>query len=204
MISDKTFFYGSVVMAGLLLWSGWAPFDRTTWMLEIFPLLIVWPLLASSRQSFPLTPLLYSLILLHACVLILGGAYSYARVPLGFWLMDWFTLDRNPYDKVGHLMQGFVPVLAAREILLRGAYVRGARMLQFLLLCVVLAISAAYELIEWAAAVMLGQGADEFLGTQGYAWDTQADMAFALLGAVLALLLLSRWHDKQLTQLAVD
>jgi len=146
---------------------------------------------------------LYSLIFCHAVVLSLGGAYSYARVPLGFWLMDWFGLDRNPYDKIGHLMQGFVPVLVAREILLRGAYIHGRRMLQFLLICIVLAISATYELIEWAAAVLLGQGADEFLGTQGYAWDTQADMGFALLGAILALLLLSRWHDRQLAQLAV-
>ena len=202
MMSSMQFSAGSGLLLILLLWSGWAPFDRTTWLLEIFPVLLVWPLLWRSRQSYPLTPLLYSLILLHAAVLILGGAYTYARVPLGFWLMDWFALDRNPYDKIGHLMQGFVPVLAAREILLRGGYVQGKKMLQFLLLCIVLAISASYELIEWAAAVMLGQGADEFLGTQGYAWDTQADMAFALLGAVLALLLLSRWHDRQLGQLA--
>lgn len=202
MLSNLYFYTGSTVLLLLVLWSGVAPFDRTTWLLEVFPVLLAWPLLWRTRQSYPLTTLLYVLILFHAAVLTIGGAYSYARVPLGFWLMDWFALDRNPYDKIGHLMQGFVPVLVAREILLRGAYIRGKRMLQFLLLCIVLAISATYELIEWAAAVMLGQGADEFLGTQGYAWDTQADMGFALLGAVLALLLLSRWHDRQLAQLA--
>ena len=202
MLLNQHFYTGSAALLLLLLWSAIAPFDRTTWLLEVFPVLLAWPLLWRTRQSYPLTPLLYCLIFCHALVLILGGAYSYARVPLGFWLMDWFALDRNPYDKIGHLMQGFVPVLVAREILLRGAYIQGRRMLQFILLCVVLAISAAYELIEWAAAVMLGQGADEFLGTQGYAWDTQADMGFALLGAILALLLLSRWHDRQLVQLA--
>jgi putative membrane protein len=202
MLLNQHFYTGSAALLLLLLWSAIAPFDRTTWLLEVFPVLLVWPLLWRTRQSYPLTPLLYGLIFCHALVLILGGAYSYARVPLGFWLMDWFALDRNPYDKIGHLMQGFVPVLVAREILLRGAYIQGRRMLQFILVCIVLAISAAYELIEWAAAVMLGQGADEFLGTQGYAWDTQADMGFALLGAILALLLLSRWHDRQLVQLA--
>lgn len=203
MLLNQHFYAGSAALLLLLLWSGFAPFDRTTWLLEVFPVLLAWPLLWRTRQSYPLTPLLYGLIFCHAVVLILGGAYSYARVPLGFWLMDWFALDRNPYDKIGHLMQGFAPVLVAREILLRGAYIQGRRMLQFILLCIVLAISATYELIEWAAAVMLGQGADEFLGTQGYAWDTQADMGFALLGAILALLLLSRWHDRQLAQLAV-
>lgn len=202
MLSSQHFYTGSAALLLLLGWSAIAPFDRTTWLLEVFPVLLAWPLLWRTRQSYPLTSLLYGLILLHAMVLILGGAYSYARVPLGFWLMEGFALDRNPYDKIGHLMQGFAPVMIAREILLRGGYIRGRKMLQFLLLCIVLAISAAYELIEWAAAVLLGQGADEFLGTQGYAWDTQADMAFALLGAVLALLLLSRWHDRQLSQLA--
>lgn len=202
MIAVSLFYPVSASLAVLLLLSGWAPFDRTTWLLEVFPVLLLWPLLWRTRQHYPLTNLLYCLIVLHALVLMLGGAYSYARVPAGFWLMDWFGLDRNPYDKIGHLMQGFVPVLAAREILLRGGYVRGHKMLQFLLLCIVLAISASYELLEWAAAVALGQGADEFLGTQGYAWDTQADMAFALLGAVLALSGFSRWHDRQLARLA--
>ena len=131
-----------------------------------------------------------------------GGAYTYARVPLGFHLQDLLNLDRNPYDKIGHFFQGFVPALVAREILIRGHYVRGKKMLAFLVICVVLAISAAYELIEWAAAVSLGQGADEFLGTQGDPWDTQSDMFLALIGAVTALLLFSRSHDRQIAYIA--
>jgi putative membrane protein len=131
---------------------------------------------------------------------MLGGAYTYARVPLGFWIQDAFELTRNPYDKIGHFMQGFVPAIAAREIMLRGDHVAGRKMLAFLVICVVLAISASYELIEWAAALALGQGADEFLGTQGDPWDTQSDMFMALIGAVCALLLLSRLHDAQLAR----
>jgi putative membrane protein len=129
---------------------------------------------------------------------MLGGAYTYARVPLGFQMAEVFGLTRNPYDKIGHFFQGFVPALAAREILLRGSHVHGRRMLAFLVVCVVLAISATYEFIEWGAALALGQGADEFLGTQGDPWDTQSDMFFALIGAVSALALLSRLHDRQL------
>lgn len=179
-----------------------SPFDRTTWWLEVAPVLIALPILWATRTRFPLTPLLYACIGLHALVLILGGTYSYARVPLGFELQSWLDLSRNPYDKIGHFTQGFVPALVAREILLRGAYVQGRRMLAFLVLCVVLAISATYELIEWAAAVALGQGADEFLGTQGDPWDTQSDMAFALLGAAVALCSLSRWQDSQIARVA--
>jgi putative membrane protein len=144
---------------------------------------------------------LYIGIFVHAIVLMVGGAYTYARVPLGFELQEWLGLARNPYDKIGHFLQGFVPALAAREILLRGDFVRGARMLAFLVICVVMAISATYELIEWAAALAMGQGADEFLGTQGDVWDTQSDMFCALLGAVAALLLLSRMHDRQIRAL---
>ena len=138
---------------------------------------------------------------IHALVLIGGGAYTYARVPLGFWLQDMLGTLRNPYDKIGHFMQGFVPTMVAREILLRGDFVRGRRMVGFLCVCVAMAISACYELIEWAAAVALGQGADEFLGTQGDVWDTQSDMLFALLGGIVALLCLSRWHDRQIESL---
>jgi putative membrane protein len=134
----------------------------------------------------------------HALVLMLGGAYTYARVPLGFTLQDLLHLGRNPYDKIGHFFQGFVPALVAREILLRGGHVQGRRMLAFLSVCVVLAISATYELIEWGAALALGQGADEFLGTQGDPWDTQSDMFFALIGAITALTLFGRLHDRQL------
>lgn len=181
-----------------LVISGLAPYDRTTWWLEVFPILIAVPILLASHARFPLTSLLYALILAHALVLMLGGAYTYARVPLGFYLQDMFALSRNPYDKIGHFMQGFVPALVAREILLRHAVVRGGRMLVFIVICIVLAISATYELIEWAAALGLGQGADEFLGTQGDPWDTQSDMFLALLGGSIGLLCLSRWHDRQL------
>jgi len=181
-----------------LVFSGLNPFDRTTWVLEIIPVLIAVPILIATHKKFPLTELLYWCILIHALVLILGGAYSYARVPLGFSLQEWFDLARNPYDRIGHFFQGFVPALVAREILIRHHVVNGAKMLAFIILCIVLAISATYELIECAAALILGQGADEFLGTQGDPWDTQSDMFFALVGAITALLCFSHWHDTQL------
>ncbi|MFL9709960.1 DUF2238 domain-containing protein [Methylobacillus sp. Pita1] len=192
---------GSLLLLAALAASGIRPYDRLTWLMEVLPVLIVLPLLWASYRRYPLTMLLYGLIFLHALVLVMGGAYSYARVPLGFEMAQWLGLERNPYDKIGHFMQGFVPAIAVREILLRGAYVRGKKMLIFLVLSVVLAISAAYELIEWAAALIMGQGADEFLGTQGDEWDTQSDMAFALLGGAFALLLLSRLHDRALARL---
>jgi len=189
-----------IVVAALVV-SGIAPYDRLTWLMEVAPVLIVLPLLIATRRNYPLTTLLSVLIAAHALVLIAGGAWTYARVPLGFWLQDLLGTLRNPYDKIGHLMQGFVPALAAREILCRGNYVRGRRMTGFLCICIALAISASYELIEWAAAVSLGQGADEFLGTQGDVWDTQSDMFMALLGSTAAIVLLSRRHDRQLVAL---
>jgi len=191
----------ALVLTALLALSGLRPFDRVTWVLEVFPVVLVLPLLAATYRRFPLTGLLYAAIFVHALVLMTGGAYTYARVPLGFWLADLLDLHRNPYDKIGHFFQGFVPALAAREVLLRGRYVRGPRMLAFVVVCVVLAVSAAYELLEWAAALALGQGADEFLGTQGDPWDTQSDMFLALIGAVSALLGFSRLHDRQLEKL---
>ena len=181
-----------------LLASGISPRDRLTWWMEVAPVLIAAPVLFATYRQFPLTRLLYVLIALHALVLILGGAYTYAHVPLGFWLQELFALDRNPYDKIGHFLQGFVPALIAREILLRGGHVNGRRMLAFLSICVALAISAFYELIEWWAGLAMGQGADEFLGTQGDSWDTQSDMFFALLGATTAVLGLACLHDRQL------
>jgi len=184
-----------------LLVSGWRPYDRLTWLLEVAPVLVAVPLLAATRHRYPLTTLLYVLIFLHALVLIGGGAYTYARVPVGHWVQEWLGLSRNPYDKLGHFMQGFVPALIAREVLLRGGYVRGARMTGFLCVCVALAISAAYELIEWWSALALGQGADEFLGTQGDPWDTQSDMFFALIGATVAIATLSSVHDRELDRL---
>ena len=164
-------------------------------------MLIAIPILIATRGSYPLTTLLYLLIFAHALVLILGGAYTYARVPLGTWVQQAFDLARNPYDKLGHFMQGFVPAMVAREILIRGDYARGRRMVAFLCICIALAISALYELVEWWAALALGQGADEFLGTQGDPWDTQSDMFMALIGAASALIVLSGVHDRQLEAL---
>jgi putative membrane protein len=185
----------------LLVVSGWRPYDRPTWWLEVAPVLVALPILAITHRRNSLTSLAYVCIFVHACILMLGGAYTYARVPIGFELQQWLGLDRNPYDRIGHLAQGFVPALIAREILIRGDYVRGSRMRAFLIVCVVLAISATYELIEWAVALIAGQGADQFLGTQGDVWDTQWDMFCALIGAVTGLALLSRLHDRQLAEL---
>jgi putative membrane protein len=193
---------GSALMLALLAWSGAYPYDRATWLMEVFPIFVVLPVLWASQRRFPLTSLLYAGIFVHALVLMVGGAYTYARVPIGFEVAQWLGLHRNPYDKLGHFFQGFVPALAVREILLRGGHVRGRRMLAFLVVCVVLAISACYEFIEWWAALAMGQGADEFLGTQGDPWDTQSDMFAAVIGAVAALLSVSGVQDRQLQQLA--
>ena len=191
----------AVVTVGLLAVSGWAPYDRLTWLMEVLPVVVVLPVLWFTYQRYPLTPLLYVCIFVHAAVLILGGAYTYARVPLGFQIQELFDLSRNPYDKIGHFVQGFVPALVAREIFLRGHHVPGPRMRKFLIVCVVLAISATYEFVEWGAALVMGQGADEFLGTQGDGWDTQSDMFLALIGALSALLCCSHLHDRQLAHL---
>jgi len=193
----KVLVLASILLLMLLALSGVRPYDRTTWILEIFPIIIALPILWATYSRFPLTTLLYVCIFLHAIVLMLGGAYTYARVPLGFSIAELLGLSRNPYDKIGHFFQGFVPALVAREILIRGEYVRGKKMLAFIVVCIVLAISATYELIEWGAALALGQGADEFLGTQGDPWDTQSDMFFALIGSIAALLL-SRVQDRQI------
>lgn len=200
MTSKSLHWLLSLVLLVVLAWSSIAPYDRATWWLEVAPVLIGFPLLALTYRRFPLTDLMYVLLLLHAVVLMVGGAYTYARVPLGFDLQHWLHLQRNPYDKIGHFMQGFVPVLLAREVLLRGRYIPSRRMLAFVCLCIVMAISAWYELIEWGAAVAMGQGADEFLGTQGDPWDTQSDMLMAMIGAACALLFLSRWHDRQIAK----
>ena len=197
---SRSLAFASVALLALLALSGARPYDRATWLLEVFPVIIVLPVMWATYRRFPLTTLLYACIFLHAVVLMIGGAYTYARVPLGFQIADLLHLSRNPYDKIGHLFQGFVPALAAREILMRGRYVRGRKMLVFLVVCVVMAISSVYELIEWLAAAMFGEGAYDFLGTQGDLWDTQADMLFALIGAVAALLLFSRFHDRQLAK----
>ena len=190
----------AIVVAALIV-SGIAPFDRATWIMEVAPVLIALPVMIATRKSYPLTTLLTVLIAAHALVLIGGGAYTYARVPLGFWMQDVLGTVRNPYDKIGHFMQGFVPAMVAREILIRGGYVVGRRMTGFLCICIAMAISASYELIEWATALAMGQGADEFLGTQGDQWDTQSDMFMALIGSSTAMLLLASWHDRQLKAL---
>ena len=181
-----------------LLWSGWAPHDRITWLMEVFPCFVALVLLWYSRKSFALTTLVYWLILIHGLILMLGGAYTYARVPLGFWMQEWFGFSRNNYDKIGHFAQGFVPAMIARELLIRKFAITRRGLVAFLSIAICLAISAFYELIEWWSALIMGQGAEEFLGTQGDIWDTQSDMFFALIGAICALLTLSRWHDRQM------
>lgn len=184
-----------------LVASGISPYDRLTWFMEVLPVLIAAPILIATRGKLPLTSLVYILIAIHGLILIYGGAYTYARVPAGFWLQELLGFERNPYDRIGHLAQGFVPAMVARELLLRVFRIEGRKTVFFLVVCIALAISAFYELIEWWAAVAIGAGADEFLGTQGDVWDTQWDMFMAMTGAILALLLLSRWHDRQLSRL---
>ena len=191
-----------VIGAGLLVWSGIAPADRTTWILEVFPIFIAVPLLVSTARRFPLTPLAYRLIFVHALVLMLGGHYTYAEVPLGFWIQDLFGFTRNHYDRIGHFAQGFVPAVIAREILIRRSPLKPGRWLFVIVLCVCLAISACYEFIEWWSALIGGSAADAFLGTQGDPFDTQADMFMALVGAVAAQLLLARVHDHQIAKTA--
>ena len=190
-----------IVGLALLVLSGIGPHDRATWWLEVAPILIAVPILAATARRFPLTPLAYRLIFVHALILMVGGHYTYAEVPAGSWLKDALGLARNPYDRLGHLAQGFVPTIVMREILLQRSPLRPGKWLTFLVPCVCLAISALYELVEWWTALIGGAGADAFLGTQGDQWDTQWDMFMALLGAAAALLLLSRAHDRQITKL---
>jgi len=187
-----------LVFAAVLVWSAINPADYFTWFLEVLPAIIGLLVLLATRKSFPLTPLVYVLILVHCVILMVGGHYTYAEVPLFDWIRDSFGLARNNYDKVGHFAQGFIPAMVAREILIRKKVVLVRSWLAFLVVCFCLAFSAFYELIEWAVALASGESAEAFLGTQGYVWDTQSDMGFALVGAVSALLLLSRLHDRQL------
>jgi putative membrane protein len=193
----KTILWIAVFVA-VLVWSVINPKDLSTWFLEVAPALIGFGVLAWTYKSFPLTPLLYMLILFHSVVLMVGGHYTYAEVPLFDTIRDLFDGTRNNYDKVGHFTQGFVPVMIAREIVIRKNVFSTRAWMNFFIVCFVLAFSAFYELIEWAVAEMSGEGAEAFLGTQGYVWDTQSDMAYALFGAVVALVLLSKYHDGQL------
>jgi len=173
-----------------------------TWVLEVFPIFLALPVLIATARRFPLTPLAYRLLFLHALILMVGGHYTYAKVPLGFWVQDALHLGRNHYDRLGHLAQGFVPAIIAREVLLRRSPLERGKWLFFLVTCVCLAISASYELIEWLAALLGGSSADAFLGTQGDPWDTQWDMFMALVGALSALVLLPRVQDRQIEELS--
>ena len=188
----------TIVWAAGLIASGWAPYDRATWWMEIAPALIALPLLWLTNQRFPLTSLALALIAAHGLVLMLGGAYTYTRVPIGFEVQHWLGLARNPYDRFGHLMQGFVPAIVFRELLVRLGGLRPGALLTALVLACCLAVSAIYELIEFSAAQALGQGANEFLGTQGDPWDTQWDMLMCLIGAGINLTALSHLHDRKL------
>ena len=185
------------VFAAVLLWSGIAPKDRLTWVLEVAPALIGFLVLAATYRRFPLTPLLYWLILVHSIILMVGGHYTYAEVP---YFDGFLQSARNNYDKLGHFAQGFVPALIAREVIVRLEVIRGERWRFFFITAFCLGLSAFYELIEWWVALLSDEAADAFLGTQGYIWDTQSDMGYALFGALSALLFMRRWHDRQLQQ----
>jgi putative membrane protein len=189
-----------IAAAGVVV-SGIGAYDPATWLMEVTPVLIGAPILIATRRRFPLTPLAYRLLCLHALILCLGGHYTYARVPLGFWVQDLFGFVRNHYDRLGHFAQGFVPAIVAREVLLRRSPLRPGGWLFFLVCCVCLAFSAVYEFIEWWAALLGGESATAFLGTQGDQWDTQWDMFLALIGAITAQLSLSRVHDAELARL---
>lgn len=192
---------GAILLVVGSVASGWAPYDRTTWILEVVPVLVGLPVLIATYARHRLTDLLYGVLFVHALVLLVGGAYTYARVPLGASVAEWFGLERNPYDKLGHLLQGLTPALFAREVLVRGELVRGRRTLKVVIVSIALAVSATYELVEWWAALALGQDADAFLGTQGDPWDTQSDMFCAGIGALVVVAFLARSHDRQLARL---
>jgi putative membrane protein len=194
----------ALVFFATLIWSGIHPKDALTWLLEVLPAMIAFVLLAATRRRFPFTPLAYFLILVHCLILMIGGHYTYAETPLLDPLGDYLGWQRNNYDKLGHLAQGFVPAIVAREILIRNAVVASGKWLFFIVVCICLAISALYELIEWWVALASEEAAEAFLGTQGYVWDTQSDMAYALIGAITALILLRRMHDRQIRKLSEE
>lgn len=190
-----------VVFLAVFIWSAIEPKDRATWVLEVLPAAIGFALVVWCFFRYPLTPLVYVLILAHAIILMVGGHYTYAEVPLFDWFRDWFDWERNNYDKLGHLAQGFIPAMIAREVVIRFQVFSSRRWAAFFIVCFCLALSAFYELIEWWVALLSDEAAEAFLGTQGYVWDTQSDMAWALSGAILALILLGRFHDRQLQEL---
>jgi putative membrane protein len=192
-----------IIFFAVLIWSGINPKEYFTWFLEVVPALIGIVILAATYSRFQFTSLAYTLLLIHCIILMVGGHHTYAEVPLFDWIRDWFNLERNNFDKIGHLAQGFIPAIIAREILIRLEIVKRGGWLNFIVVSICLAISAFYELIEWWVAELTGESAEASLGTQGYVWDTQSDMALALIGAILSLILLSKFHDRQLRKLAV-
>ena len=198
MSREKINLFQLLIFLGVLAWSGIKPYDTFTWMLEVAPAVIGVIVIVATYKKFPLTPLIYWLVLIHAVILIIGGHYTYARVPLFNWLRDVFELERNNYDKLGHFVQGFTPAMIAREILLRKSVVSKGRWLFFIVISICMAISSFYELLEWWVALATGTGSNEFLGTQGYIWDTQSDMFYCLIGAFLSLVFFRRLHDKEL------
>jgi len=192
-----------IVLGAVFVWSAIRPHDYFTWILEVFPAIIGFVVLVATYRRFPLTPLVYTLLMIHAAILMLGGHYTYAEVPLGYWMRDVLHTARNDYDRIGHFAQGFVPAMLAREILIRRKIVRGRGWVYFIVVSICLAISAAYELLEWRVSIASGSAGDAFLGTQGDIWDTQEDMATALVGALVAPLLLGWLQDRQIRRLQV-
>lgn len=198
MASNKEIVGLLALLLSVMIWSWVGPYDRLTWWLEAIPVIIALPLLFFTRNSFPLTRISYYLVFIHSVILVVGAHYTYAKVPLGFWMQDWFDFPRNHYDRIGHIAQGFIPAILAREILWRKAVISSKKWLFFLVTCFCLALSAFYELLEWWVAVIGGDGTLAFLGTQGDVWDTQWDMVLALMSAVVAQLLLGKWHSRQM------
>jgi len=192
------------IFFSVLIWSGINPKDYLTWLLETAPAMAGFIALMATRQRFPLTGLAYDLILVLSLILMIGGHYTYAEVPLFEWFKEAFHQDRNNFDKLGHFAQGFVPAIIAREIIMRNNVLKNTNWLNFFVICICLAISAFYELIEWWVALVSKEAAESFLGTQGYVWDTQSDMALALLGAMVALVTLKQVHDRQIRELMAN
>ena len=198
---NKTLIYFTTCSLIILIASFILAFDRFTWILEVFPILIGLPILFFTYKRFQFTSLVYGLLILHFIIIAVGGIFTYAEVPLGFWMQDWFGFERNNYDKIGHFVQGFIPAILARELLLRTSPLKKGKWLNFIVISICVAISAFYELLEWWAAISQGASADAFLGTQGYEWDAQSDMFLALIGASLSLISLSRAHDRLLKRM---
>jgi putative membrane protein len=205
MLSSKYPLVLLIIVLAFWVWSGIAPHDtRLTWVLETFPFMIALPVMLLTYRKFPLTSLTYTLIAIHAMILMLGGHYSYAKVPLGFWMEDWFGWTRNNYDKIGHFMQGFAPAICVREIIVRTSPLKPGKWLGFISITVPLAFSALYEIIEWLASLSNPTDTEAFLGTQGYIWDTQTDMFWCLIGSVVAIILLTRLHNKYLSRIGAE